>query len=102
MKFQMAIRTLAIPLKMAMKKDAMAEMTALIAPAMAEMMLPIVVWVFVVSLSLFFPSLSFLQEGGKNEEAAKGGKRAFSFIFFGPLIVDPSVPSPLISCSSII
>jgi hypothetical protein len=31
MKFQMAIRTLAMPLKMAMMKEAMAEMTELIA-----------------------------------------------------------------------
>jgi heme/copper-type cytochrome/quinol oxidase subunit 4 len=39
-KFQMAIRTRAIPLKMAMKNEAMAEMTLLIALAMAEMMFP--------------------------------------------------------------
>jgi len=66
MKFQMAIKTRAIPLgqhivlglyrpvaaaanvkgdlplKMAMKNEAMAEMTELIAPAMAEMMFPMI------------------------------------------------------------
>ena len=42
LQFQMAMRTLAMPLTMAMKNEAMALKTALMAPAMAEMMLPMV------------------------------------------------------------
>lgn len=57
----------------------------------SSLFLPFFITVFVVYL-LFFPFLSFLQEGGKNEEAAKvGGKRGFSFRFLGPVLVDPLV-----------